>query len=281
LVFAFCEHDLAGLLSNVHVKFSLGEIKEVMKQLLDGLFFIHMQKILHRDMKAANVLITKSGVLKLADFGLARPLNKQNPRYTNRVVTLWYRPPELLLGDRKYTTAIDIWGAGCIMAEMWTRSPIMQASGNTEQHQIMLISQLCGSITPTVWPGVEHLPLFHMLKLPVDQKRRVKERLKPYIRDAQALDLIDALLTLDPTKRIDADRALNHQFFWQDPMPVPLHRMLSQHTTSMFEYLAPVRRRGGVQNNAPVQPTSHMRMESYQDRIIENCNNGTGYYAFN
>ncbi|KRZ53538.1 Cyclin-dependent kinase 9 [Trichinella nativa] len=167
------------------------------------------------------------------------------------------------------------------MAEMWTRSPIMQASGNTEQHQIMLISQLCGSITPTVWPGVEHLPLFHMLKLPVDQKRRVKERLKPYIRDAQALDLIDALLTLDPTKRIDADRALNHQFFWQDPMPVPLHRMLSQHTTSMFEYLAPVRRRGGVQNNAPVQPTSHMRMESYQDRIIENCNKGTGYYAFN
>ncbi|KAL1246460.1 Cyclin-dependent kinase [Trichinella spiralis] len=218
LVFAFCEHDLAGLLSNVHVKFSLGEIKE-----------------------AANVLITKSGVLKLADFGLARPLNKQNPRYTNRVVTLWYRPPELLLGDRKYTTAIDIWGAGCIMAEMWTRSPIMQ--GNTEQHQIMLISQLCGSITPTVWPG-------------------------PYIRDAQALDLIDALLTLDPTKRIDADRALNHQFFWQDPMPVPLHRMLSQHTTSMFEYLAPVRRRGGVQNNAPVQPTSHMRMESYQDRVF-------------
>ncbi|KRZ37120.1 Cyclin-dependent kinase 9 [Trichinella pseudospiralis] len=268
LVFAFCEHDLAGLLSNVHVKFSLGEIKEVMKQLLDGLFFIHMQKILHRDMKAANVLITKSGVLKLADFGLARPLNKQNPRYTNRVVTLWYRPPELLLGDRKYTTAIDIWGAGCIMAEMWTRSPIMQASGNTEQHQIMLITQLCGSITPTVWPGVEQLPLFHMLKLPMDQKRRVKERLKPYIRDAQALDLIDALLTLDPAKRIDADRALNHQFFWQDPMPVPLDRMLSQHTTSMFEYLAPVRRRGGVQNNVPVQPTNHMRMESYQDRVF-------------
>ncbi|OUC43062.1 kinase domain protein [Trichinella nativa] len=277
LVFTFCEHDLAGLLSNVHVKFSLGEIKEVMKQLLDGLFFIHMQKILHRDMKAANVLITKSGVLKLADFGLARPLNKQNPRYTSRVVTLWYRPPELLLGDRIYTTAIDIWGAGCIMAEMWTRSPIMQASarfciliicGNTEQHQIMLISQLCGSITPTVWPGVEHLPLFRMLKLPVDQKRRVKESLKPYIRDAQALDLIDALLTLDPTKRIDADGALNHQFFWQDPMPVPLHRMLSQHTTSMFAYSALVRRRDGDQNNAPVQPTKRMRMASYQDRVF-------------
>lgn len=99
-----------------------------MKQLFEGLYFIHTNKILHRDMKAANVLITKTGILKLADFGLARPLNKQNPRYTNRVVTLWYRPPELLLGERNYTTAIDCWGAGCIMAEMWTRSPIMQAS---------------------------------------------------------------------------------------------------------------------------------------------------------
>ncbi len=94
----------------------------VMKQLLEGLYFIHTSKILHRDMKAANVLITKSGTLKLADFGLARPLLKTSDAcYTNRVVTLWYRPPELLLGERQYTTAIDMWGAGCIMAEMWTR----------------------------------------------------------------------------------------------------------------------------------------------------------------
>ena len=72
----------------------------------------------------------------------------QPNRYTNRVVTLWYRPPELLLGERNYGTAIDQWGAGCIMAEMWTRSPIMQ--GTTEQNQLTLIAQLCGSITPEV-----------------------------------------------------------------------------------------------------------------------------------
>jgi len=81
--------------------------------------------------QAANVLITKTGVLKLADFGLARAMTKSGAgagaaRYTNRVVTLWYRPPELLLGERSYTPAIDIWGAGCIMAELWTRNPIMQ-----------------------------------------------------------------------------------------------------------------------------------------------------------
>ncbi|KAL3871631.1 hypothetical protein ACJMK2_039618 [Sinanodonta woodiana] len=264
LIFEFCEHDLAGLLSNANVKFSLGEIKKVMQQLLNGLYFIHSNKILHRDMKAANILITKNGVLKLADFGLARafsvPSQKGQPnRYTNRVVTLWYRPPELLLGERTYTTAIDMWGAGCIMAEMWTRSPIMQ--GKTEQHQLQLISQLCGSITPEVWPGVDQLELYRTLELPQGQKRKVKERLKAYVKDQWALDLLDKLLSLDPSKRIDSDTALNNDFFWTDPMPTDLYPMLSRYNTSMFEYLAPPRRRGpnqpGNPNPRPTQNPDH------------------------
>lgn len=88
------------------------------------------------------------------------------------MVTLWYRPPELLLGERNYGSSIDIWGAGCIMAEMWTRSPILQ--GNTEQAQLNLISQLCGSITPTVWPGVEDLELYNKMELLQQQKRKVE-----------------------------------------------------------------------------------------------------------
>ncbi|KAG0710613.1 Cyclin-dependent kinase 9-A [Chionoecetes opilio] len=258
LVFDFCEHDLAGLLSNYNVKFSLGEIKKVMQQLLEGLFYIHSSKILHRDMKAANVLITKTGTLKLADFGLARAFSQRNGqpnRYTNRVVTLWYRPPELLLGERNYGPPIDLWGAGCIMAEMWTRTPIMQ--GSTEQHQLNLISQLCGSIVPELWPGVEVLPLFATMELPKSHKRKVKDRLKPYVRDPHACDLIDKMLTLDPTKRMvahyscptDADSSLNHDFFWVDPLPCDLGKMLSHHTHSMFEFLAPPRR-----GKQPIQP---------------------------
>jgi len=251
LVFDFCDHDLAGLLSNYKVTFSLGEIKSVIKQLLDGLYHIHCNKIIHRDMKAANVLITRKGILKLADFGLARAFsyNPDKPnRYTNRVVTLWYRPPELLLGERNYREAVDMWGAGCIMAEMWTRSPIMQ--GNSEQHQLTLISQLCGSIAPEVWPGVEQLELFTKMELPKGQKRKVKERLKHYVKDAYACDLIDKLLWLDPSKRIDSDGALDHEFLWTDPLPCSLERMLSQHANSMFEYLAPQRRGGAVHHAA-------------------------------
>lgn len=277
LVFDFCEHDLAGLLSNVNVKFSLGEIKKVMQQLLNGLYYIHSNKILHRDMKAANVLITKNGVLKLADFGLARAFSVaktgQVNRYTNRVVTLWYRPPELLLGDRNYGPPVDMWGAGCIMAEMWTRSPIMQ--GSTEQQQLMLISQLCGSCTPDVWPGVEQLDLYTKMDLPKGQKRKVKERLKPYVKDPYGCDLLDKLLQLDPAKRFDSDTALNHDFFWTDPMPCDLGTMLAQHTQSMFEYLAPPRRPGNLRNHHhlagppnPPRPSTTVQDSGYQDRVF-------------
>ena len=233
LVLEFCEHDLAGLLSCEEVRFSLGEIKSIIQQLFNALFYIHGNRILHRDMKSSNILLTKGGVLKLADFGLARALSKGQPqRYTNRVVTLWYRPPELLLGCREYGPPIDMWGAGCIMAEMWTRRPVLQ--GESEQHQVSLISHLCGSITTDVWPGVDKLDLFSKLDLPKGQNRKIKERLRHYVKDSHALDLIDKLLVLDPKKRLDSDGALNNDFFWVDPMPADLSRTVSAFKSSKF-----------------------------------------------
>ncbi|VDM99790.1 unnamed protein product [Thelazia callipaeda] len=253
LVFTFCEHDLAGLLSNTNVRLSLVHIKTLMKHLLEGLYQIHFAKILHRDMKAANVLITKDGILKLADFGLARPLFSKLPGqpehcYTNRVVTLWYRPPELLLGERHYGPQIDMWGAGCIMAELWTRTPILQ--GESEQKQLSLISNLCGSINSQTWRGVENLPLFGKMELQQNLNRRVVERLEAYVRvnlaeivkiniceDRNALNLIDSLLVLDPSLRLDAEQALDHLFFFTQPHPAAdVKDLMSTISTSLFEY---------------------------------------------
>uniref|UniRef100_A0A1I7VPV0 CMGC/CDK/CDK9 protein kinase n=1 Tax=Loa loa TaxID=7209 RepID=A0A1I7VPV0_LOALO len=242
LVFSFCEHDLAGLLSNTNVRLSLVHIKTLMKHLLEGLYQIHFAKILHRDMKAANVLITKDGILKLADFGLARPLFSKLPGqpehcYTNRVVTLWYRPPELLLGERHYGPQIDMWGAGCIMAELWTRTPILQ--GESEQKQLSLISNLCGSINPQTWRGVENLPLYSKMELQQNLNRRVVERLEAYVRDRNALNLIDSLLVLDPSLRLDAEQALDHLFFFTQPHPAAdVKDLMSTISTSLFEYTA-------------------------------------------
>ena len=100
LVFDFCHYDLAGLLGDPKIQFTVGDIKTVMKQILNGLYYLHNNKILHRDMKSANILITKKGVLKLADFGLSRSISTvRKNRLTSRVITLWYRPPEVLLGN--------------------------------------------------------------------------------------------------------------------------------------------------------------------------------------
>lgn len=131
LVFEYMEHDLAGLAARQGVKFTEPQVKCYMKQLLSGLEHCHSQGVLHRDIKGSNLLINNDGILKIADFGLATfydPEKKQP--MTSRVVTLWYRPPELLLGATLYGVGVDLWSAGCILAELLAGKPIMP--GRTE-----------------------------------------------------------------------------------------------------------------------------------------------------
>jgi serine/threonine-protein kinase BUR1 len=125
MVTPYMEHDLSGLLDNPAVNITEPMIKCYMLQLLEGLRYLHDSHILHRDMKAANLLIDNRGILKIADFGLARKYSEEVPQpgrgggdgrheYTSLVVTRWYRPPELLLFLKRYTTAIDVWGVGYV-----------------------------------------------------------------------------------------------------------------------------------------------------------------------
>ncbi|KAL1813064.1 hypothetical protein ACET3Z_023129 [Daucus carota] len=214
LVFEYMEHDLARLLSRPGLTFTEPQIKCYMKQMLRGLDYCHRHGILHRDIKSSNLLAGSDGILKIADFGLANFYNqRQVEPMTNRVVTLWYRPPELLLGATRYGTAIDLWSTGCVLAEFYAGEPIM--TGRTEVEQLQEIFKLCGSPSEEFWRNCK-LPHATRSRPQQPYKKCIAERFKDF--PAPAIDLIETLLSIDPDDRPSAAQVLNSEFFWLQPL---------------------------------------------------------------
>ncbi|KAM3371758.1 hypothetical protein ACQJBY_018922 [Aegilops geniculata] len=214
LVFDYMVHDLAGLAASPDIKFTLPQVKCYVHQLLSGLEHCHNQGVLHRDIKGSNLLLDDDGVLKIGDFGLASffdPNHKQP--MTSRVVTLWYRPPELLLGATDYGVGVDLWSAGCILAELLAGKPIMP--GRTEVEQLHKIFKLCGSPAEEYWKKSK-LPHATIFKPQQPYKRRIAETFKDFPQSA--LRLIETLLSIDPADRLTATDALNSDFFKTEPL---------------------------------------------------------------
>ncbi|XP_021899743.1 cyclin-dependent kinase G-2 isoform X2 [Carica papaya] len=156
MVMEYMEHDLKGLMETMKQPFSQSEVKCLMLQLLEGVKYLHDNWVLHRDLKTSNLLLNNRGELKICDFGLARQYGSPLKPYTHLVVTLWYRAPELLLGAKQYSTAIDMWSLGCIMAELLSKEPLF--NGKTEFDQLDKIFRTLGTPNETIWPGFSKLP---------------------------------------------------------------------------------------------------------------------------
>jgi len=248
MVFEYMDYDLQGLIyanSKRSVQLTPQHIKSYTKQLLDGVYHMHKNKIIHRDLKGANILVDTHGHLKIADWGLARVWSDKVTRYTTPVVTLWFRAPELLLGSQHYDFSIDTWSVGCIFAELLIGKNMLP--GKSEADQLEHIFRVLGTpklrpgdpgtaADPTyehdVWPSVTRCPGWSSYAKRPPRPRCLQaefggnaheQRHGAPIRvkygssvTVEAVDLLERLLTLDPAKRITALAALDHDYFWKD-----------------------------------------------------------------
>ncbi|XDV49493.1 hypothetical protein PO909_018732 [Leuciscus waleckii] len=209
LVFEYLDKDLKQYLDDCGNSIHMHNVKLFLFQLLRGLNYCHRRKVLHRDLKPQNLLINDRGELKLADFGLARAKSIPTKTYSNEVVTLWYRPPDILLGSTDYSTQIDMWGVGCIFYEMSTGRPLFP--GSTVEEELHFIFKLLGTPTEETWPGItsnEEFISYNYPRYRPDCLHNHTPRL-----DNDGVDLLSKLLQFEGKKRIAAEEAMRHPYF--------------------------------------------------------------------
>ncbi|KAL3916878.1 MAG: hypothetical protein SGILL_004976 [Bacillariaceae sp.] len=209
LVFEFLDKDLKKYMDSLTGLMSPERVKSFLYQCVEGLAFCHSRGVMHRDLKPQNLLVTKDGHLKLADFGLARAFCPPIRPLTHEVVTLWYRPPEILLGSATYAPPVDVWAIGTIFVEMVTKRPLFP--GDSEIDQLFKIFRQLGTPNENVWEGVTKLPDWNP-SFPVWKQVPYAPNVTNHL-DAAGMDLLNQLLQYSPKNRISAKNSITHPYF--------------------------------------------------------------------
>lgn len=210
LIFEFLSMDLKKYMDSLPSERMLDAelVRSYMYQITAAILFCHRRRVLHRDLKPQNLLISKDGLIKVADFGLGRSFGIPVRNYTHEIVTLWYRAPEILLGSQRYSCPVDIWSLGCIFSEMVTRKPLFQ--GDSEIDQLFRMFRIMRTPTEEIWPGVTSLPDYKPT-FPCWNSFNLAQQVKNM--DAAGLDLLQKTLVYDPAYRISAKEMLEHKYF--------------------------------------------------------------------
>jgi len=218
LAFEFVEADLSRLICRRARPFRADTVKSYAFQMLAGIQYLHSHRIIHRDIKPDNILISKQGVLKLCDFGMARYVTVPMRPYTRGVVTLWYKAPELILGGL-YEGSIDLWSVGCILYEMVTSEPLIPGDGQLDQ--LMRIVTILGTPHEDDVPGFcERFERDMGVEMPLCPGVDLADTMKG--ADPLLVDLAVRMLMFDPAKRISAKAALQHPYFNDVPQAMRL-----------------------------------------------------------
>lgn len=224
----FPNGNLEQLIKDVSVTYGAADVKAWMGMLSRAIYYCHSNFVLHRDIKPNNLLIAADGEVKLADFGLARSFADPYANMTSVVITLWYRPPELLYGARHYSGAVDVWSMGMVFAELLMRRPYAAADltdqndMGTSAGEIAQITKICEAVgTPTEenWPGVSTLPNYISSDKVIPVRGREFYTGMFPTAGAIGVDLLMAMLKLDPRKRVTAKGILQHAWWKTDPRP--------------------------------------------------------------